>query len=538
MPTVTLHHLGYRFDDGESLFEHLSYSSNSRRIGLVGRNGSGKSMLGELIFGTKQPSQGTVIFKGTICHFSQHDASMLSDAESISETIAKPTTKTIAEYLGLAAKLTALQAINKGDACQAHFDMLNDDWLVHQELVETLKHLDLPEEPWFLCSKLSGGQRSRLRLFKLFQQPADLLILDEPSNHLDHHAKHWLLQQMKQYDGQILLISHDRLLLRDMDEICELSSLGLTSYGGNYDVYIKQKQCEQQSVARQLHHITKERKRVIREQQKANEKAAQRASKGEKKISDGSQPKILMDGKKNKAEIGAAKRSINVNNRLGHLEQKSQRLEKREEVLKTQRLYLHSQSKRNARVINIIDVKLRYGTPKRINFTIYSNQSVVLSGGNGEGKSTLLKTLNGEILPCDGEINITTPLCYLDQHFTLLKNDLSVMDNLIQQCKGLDVAQVRTVLAGIGFRGDSVFRATNKLSGGEKMKLAMLIVSHQSTQPFLLLDEPDNHLDLESKKMLAMALRDYRSGFMLVSHDQDFILETGADSELSLTSTD
>jgi ATPase subunit of ABC transporter with duplicated ATPase domains len=118
---------------------------------------------------------------------------------------------------------------------------------------------------------------------------------------------------------------------------------------------------------------------------------------------------------------------------------------------------------------------------------------------------------------------VNTPLYYLDQHFELLCPDLSLLDNLLKHCEGMIESTARTLLAGIGFRRDSVYRLVGQASGGEKMKLAMLIVSHQTSQPLLLLDEPDNHLDLDSKQILASALRDYVGPFILISHDQDFV---------------
>ena len=121
------------------------------------------------------------------------------------------------------------------------------------------------------------------------------------------------------------------------------------------------------------------------------------------------------------------------------------------------------------------------------------------------------------------ELQINTPLYCLGQHFGVIREDLSLLDNLVTLCRGLKESDARTLLAGVGFSRDNVFRLGHMLSGGEKMKLAMLIVSHQQAKPFLLLDEPDNHLDLESKLMLAQALNQYPGGFILVSHDEDFV---------------
>ncbi len=130
---------------------------------------------------------------------------------------------------------------------------------------------------------------------------------------------------------------------------------------------------------------------------------------------------------------------------------------------------------------------------------------------------------------------MNTPLYYLDQHFGVIRHNLSILNNLMLNCEGMKRVMHEPLLAGIGFRRDSVFRLGGELSGGEKMKLAMLIVSHQPNQPLLLLDEPDNHLDLDSKIMLTQALNTYRGGFILISHDQDFSAESRINRQFNLS---
>ncbi len=183
------------------------------------------------------------------------------------------------------------------------------------------------------------------------------------------------------------------------------------------------------------------------------------------------------------------------------------------------------------------NVEVFYGDSpaiKNISLDIGRNEVIAFIGPSGCGKSTFLKTLLGQFSLSQGDLQLNTPLYYLDQHFGTIHPDLSVLDNLMELCHGIKESDTRTLLAGIGFRRDSVFRLGNMLSGGEKMKLAMLIVSHQPEQPLLLLDEPDNHLDLDSKIMLAQALSSYRGGFILVSHDYDFAIESGVNREVSL----
>ena len=178
---------------------------------------------------------------------------------------------------------------------------------------------------------------------------------------------------------------------------------------------------------------------------------------------------------------------------------------------------------------------LAFGSSQPVNLQVGEGDKLHLQGGNGSGKSTLLKTLTGRLPLQAGELHVNTPLCYLDQHFSSVLPTLSLLDNLLQQCPALSESDARTLLAGIGFRRDSVFNPAETISGGEKMKLAMLIVSHQPQQPFLLLDEPDNHLDLNAKILLAAALNRYQGGFILISHDTAFADEAGVKSAYQLT---
>ncbi len=182
--------------------------------------------------------------------------------------------------------------------------------------------MELPQDPYFPCAQLSGGQLARLQLWQLFEESAELLVLDEPSNHLDTHAKQWLIEAMKVFDGSILLISHDRELLCEMEEIWELSSLGLQVFGGNYDFYTEQKRIELQAVERQLACVNKQKKRLEEQIQRNREKAEQRASQGNKLRKAGSQPKMLLDGMKESAEDRASNRSKSAQLRQTHLQQK------------------------------------------------------------------------------------------------------------------------------------------------------------------------------------------------------------------------
>ncbi|GAB2648097.1 ATP-binding cassette domain-containing protein [Vibrio panuliri] len=522
MPILNAFNISHQFDNGELLFEHLSITMNTTRVGLVGKNGVGKSILASMLTGKITPSSGLVNRPNSFATYHQQPSELLSNDLNI------------AQFIGKDRILEALRQIEAGNCDSRWFDLINDEWELEAQLSKELSSIGLPQDPYFPCAKLSGGQMARLQLWQLFNKRVDLLILDEPSNHLDREAKQWLIESMNQFDGSILLISHDRQLLQEMDEIWELSRLGLQVFGGNYDFYATQKQTERQAVERQLASVNKQQKRLEEQYQRNQEKAAQRASQGNTLRKNGSQSKILLDGKKESAEGRASNRNKSAQLRQAHLERKELALKSRQEQLSPQKLYLLDTHNRSRKVVSIYDGILSFGRKQPITLQIFANDKMHLLGRNGSGKSTLLKTLLGNSTLSQGELQVSTPLYYLDQHFGIIKHELSLLDNLLALCHGIKISDARTLLAGIGFRRDSVHRLGQTLSGGEKMKLAMLIASHQATHPLLLLDEPDNHLDLDSKIMLAEALNAYQGGYVLISHDQSFAEESGVNRHFDL----
>ncbi|KOO15226.1 elongation factor 3 [Vibrio xuii] len=522
MPVFSAQNISFHFDNGEQLFTQLSCSMTKPRIGLVGRNGIGKSVFTSILSGEVAPSDGTLFKPSSYALYRQQDDKLLTQTSSI------------AHYLGKEPILDAIKQIEAGSCDEKWFNLVGEQWDLESKLSQQLSEMGLPANPYFCCSQLSGGQLARLQLWQLFESEVELLILDEPSNHLDRQAKQWLINAIRHFSGSILLVSHDRELLREVDEIWEMSQLGLQTFGGNYDNYEKLKRVELQAVERQLNNVEKTQKRLIEQAQKNKEKADQRASQSNKSRKDGSQPKILLDGMKNSAERRLASRNKNEQLRMNHLQQKGNALRERQEQLKTQKIYLEDGQASTKKVLSLLDVTIKYGCVSALTFQVYANDKLHLKGQNGSGKSTLLKTLHGRWPVVSGECQVNAPLYYLDQHFNVIQPQLSMLDNLMSHCDGMKESHARTLLAGIGFRRDNVFQLGFALSGGEKMKLAMLIVSHQPSQPLLLLDEPDNHLDLESKINLANALKNYQGGFILISHDHDFALESGVNREITL----
>ncbi|RSD30115.1 ATP-binding cassette domain-containing protein [Vibrio pectenicida] len=504
------HNISYTFANGDNLFKNISCTMDKLRVGLVGRNGIGKSILASILSETVAPSSGTLIAPSSCSMYHQQPSIKPNDGMSI------------AQYLDKQHVLEALKHVEMGSCLQKWFDLIGPNWELELQLNQQLIDLGLPPDPNLLCSELSGGQLNRLILWKLFEQNNAFLILDEPSNHLDKPSKQWLIDCMQRFPGAILLISHDKELLSEVDEIWELSNTGLQVFGGNYHFFEEKKQSEQQAIERQLANIGRQKKHFTTQAQRNFEKAQQRASKSNKLRKSGSQAKILLNGMKENAENSASNRSKLTQLRKAQLQSQELQISTKQDKWKNQRFNVIKYSETLRTRISFLDGKLAFGSTAKLTLQLFHGEKIHLQGYNGCGKSTLLKTLLGELPLSEGHINTNGTFYYLDQHLTNINQTLSVLDNLCSQVKGINQCEARTLLAGIGFRGDSVFKSSKVLSGGEKMKLSMLIVSHQTNHPFLLLDEPDNHLDIDSKAMLADALRHYQGGFLLVSHDNDF----------------
>ncbi|UPQ90269.1 ATP-binding cassette domain-containing protein [Vibrio sinaloensis] len=524
MPILQAHQLSYQFADGKSLFNDVSVTLRHKRVGLVGRNGSGKSVLADVLSGERRPTSGYVKVTKKVHTYHQLPSSLLNSD------------LTIAGYLNLEPQLHALAQIESGKCDQHWFDLVAEQWSLKYDLQNQLLALGLPSDVHFPCAKLSGGQLAKLQLWQLFQSDAQLLVLDEPSNHLDQAGRMWLRDQLRQFYGYVVLVSHDRLLLREMDQIWQLSSLGLTQYGGNYDHYYAQQQQHAAAIERQLDSVHKQQKALQRQAQRNKEKADQRTAQGMKVRRSGSQPKILLNGLRDKATSAVAHRNKNELGRSACLQQKVQALTARQARDQTQKFYMHDAIQKRGPLISLVNAVLPFGQCEPIHFQLGHGDKLWLKGDNGSGKSTLLNVIRAKQTLKGGRCLVNAPVYYLDQHFALLAPELSMLEAFHQRCATIPASEARTLLAGIGFRRDDVHRKVAHLSGGEKMKLAMLIVSHQDSAPILLLDEPDNHLDLDSKILLARTLASYPGAVMMVSHDSDFAEQSGVTLSYQLSS--
>ncbi len=287
---ITLESVAAATPDGRRLFENLTLSIGAERIGLVGRNGVGKSSLLAIMAGQRPPAAGTVARTGSVAVLDQTPDLAIDDR--------------LVALLGVATAWDRLSRIEAGQGDEA--DLSDADWDLPGRLAQALADVGLgdldPERP---ARSLSGGQATRAALARLLIAAPDVLLLDEPTNNLDADARDLVARVLSRWKGGAVVVSHDRSLLRGMDRIVELSSLGARSYGGGYELYVDRKTEEAAAAERDLDHAERETRRVAREAQVARERKDRRDAAGRKFAARRSEPKILLGVPVAELEAGA-----------------------------------------------------------------------------------------------------------------------------------------------------------------------------------------------------------------------------------------
>ncbi len=525
---IVAQNIGFTTAEGRVLFSAINVIISQQKTGLVGKNGAGKTTLLRVLVGELKPTMGNVSRTGTVGYLSQ-------DFHFLHES-------TVGECFGAGSQLAALKRVHSGEHTESDLEII-DDWEVEDKLKAQLDmlelgHIDLDRK----ALTLSGGELTRLALAAVIWRKPDLLVLDEPTNNLDIKSREVLYAFIKSWDKGLLVVSHDKSLLMLMDQIMELTSLGISTYGGNFVEYQRQKILEDEAVARQIKDAHKTVEKVKTDSQLARERQQKRQEAGKKTSARGGQAKVILNKAKERSE-----------KTVGTLSQISERL-KREAQQKL--IEAHKKSEFSATmnidfaathvpagkvVLDIQGLSFNYlqGTKLLLNdfcLTITGPERIALQGRNGSGKSTLFKLIVGLLKPVQGTIKIGVHhVAYLDQHLTMLSLQMTLLENFQRYSPSLSVGECRNRLAHFLFFDDDVFKRVESLSGGEKLRLALacLFVSDQ-TPHLLLLDEPTNHMDFESMLVLEKALQGYQGAMIIVSHDKAFLSVIGIEREVFL----
>ncbi|HHG85094.1 MAG TPA: ABC-F family ATP-binding cassette domain-containing protein [Bacteroidetes bacterium] len=529
---ISVHHLSYGLPDGMPLFTDLNFSLQQQKVGLVGDNGVGKTSLLQLILGKRKPLSGTITVEGSLA--AVHQQRTLVPAQKV------------AEFLGLADRLNALQRILAGEGSAADLVLLDDDWELEARISSTLglaglAHIGLGRQ---VCS-LSGGELSRLALAAAWLSAPDFILMDEPTNHLDLASRKRIYEMIASTQAGLLVVSHDRELLRQMDHIIELSSAGIQHYGGNYDAYYAQKAQEQAAAAEALETA---QNRLKRQEQKAREVAqrqVRRTSAAAQRAKGQRIPKDVLNYAKNRAESTQSRGDTQQEKRIAAQREKMQALRRKVDPNRQIQIDLnHRIAHASKALIQLESVQFAYPGAQALwsmplNLSLYGTDRVWLRGPNGSGKSTLLQLIKGDLQATAGRVQLgTSHLAWLDQELALLIDSASLLENLQRFApSGMETHELRTRLARFLFREDKVFQKAATLSGGERMRLglACLLLADQ-TPELLILDEPTNNLDLRSIREMINVLNQYQGALLVISHDIDFIRELQVNKEWNLES--
>jgi len=520
----------YTHPNGDVLFSdiHLNIVPQ-QRAGIVGANGAGKSVLLQLMAGLLKPSSGTVRADGTVYYLPQ-----LADQFS---------SFTIAEMWGVAAKRNALHAILNGDVDESHFTLLNDDWTLEERCAAAL-------ETWGLNSMtldqsmagLSRGQQTRVLLAGItLRQPA-LVLLDEPSNHLDKSGREQLYAYLRDTRDTVLVVSHDRTLLDQLPLIYELSEKGLQAFGGNYSFYKEQKELEQAALQHELKEAEKALRKAKELERETKERRQRQDARGKKKQESAGLPTISMNTFRNNAEKSTAKLKGIHEEKTGQLSGEVKRLREVQPDGGTMRLdFDEAAMHRGKRLIGAksvqVEVNGRDLWKEPLNLDIFSGERVAIAGDNGSGKTTLLQVLLGLRQPDEGKVDRAEfNYLYIDQDYSQIGGRQTVHElAATYNTTGLQPHELNSRLTHFLFYPEDWGKPCWGLSGGERMRLLLCCLTLTNEPPSLLvLDEPTNNLDLQNISILTEAVRSYKGTLLVVSHDEWFLKEVGIEANLTI----
>jgi ATP-binding cassette subfamily F protein 3 len=503
---ITLNHIQKQFGS-KIIFKDCSLQIGVRdRIGLIGPNGSGKTTLFKMILGEESIDEGeTLIAKGVKIGYLPQEIISITGNAVLDEVLKSSVgiTSLQDKMRILEEELSSIEDPKEQERLAKEYGKLEERYTtlggygLEAEAKQILQGLGFKERDFQRpTDELSGGWLMRIALAKILLQSPDLLLLDEPTNHLDLASLIWLEEFLANYPGAMVIVSHDRVFLNHLiDRIAEIEAQKIDLYYGDYDHYLEEKEARRQileaTYATQQKKI-KQTERFIERFRAKNTKSSQ------------VQSRIKMLEKIERIELPEKKKEI--------------------------RFHFPAPKRSGHKIIEVKDLYKSYGETvvyQGINLSLYRGDKVALVGPNGAGKSTLLKILAGVLDFEEGEVILGKDVtrAYFAQHqFDILRPENTVYEELLTVATDESQTELRTLLGTFLFSGDEIEKKVSVLSGGEKSRL---ILAKMLLKPanFLLLDEPTSHLDISSRDVLEMALKQFQGTICLITHDRHLINE-------------
>ncbi|HFK1684741.1 ribosomal protection-like ABC-F family protein [Bacillus sp. SRB1LM] len=495
---------------GNIIFENISLEiKNGERVGLVGRNGSGKTTIFQLLTGMESLDAGAIHMKkgtriGHVAQIPKFDEDMtvyevLSSAFKIEKELEREM-HALEKHMAEEQESSALQRLmERYGVIQEKFAFLGG-YEIEANIMKVANGLQVTELFPRSFLELSGGEQTKVSLAYMLLQKPDLLLLDEPTNHLDLFAVEWLEQFLKEYNGTVMVISHDRYFLDEVvTKIFDLEDGEIHVYHTNYSQFIEEKE-----------------ERLLQEFQ-----AYQEQQKKIKKMKEAIKRLREWANQANPPNEGLHKRARSMERALERMEKLKKPILERKQM----GLQFEGQERSGKDVVVMKEVSKGFADHplfNEVNLHVRFQERAAIVGRNGTGKTTLLKLLLEEIEPDAGEIRIgsSVKIGYLSQHAygNMKSNVLEAFREYVAVTEG----EARHILAKFLFYGPAVFKKVTQLSGGERMRLRLAQLMYQDIN-FLILDEPTNHLDIESREVLEEALEQYNGTILAVSHDRYFL---------------